>query len=121
MTSAESAQDVLSDFVSQLNDESNDIAERLDNLAAQLGDSEGNVSADDLNTALQPISDRLKSLGGSTDNPVPTPTDPGTTTDPTNSPGPDDPSVQPPADDEGDNPPANDSGTSSDTGGVPNA
>lgn len=81
MTSAESAQDALNEQVTQLN---TDVQAVADELAAVIQQNQsGQLTADQVNAALGPIHQKLAGLV------VANPTDPTTTTDPTNSPAPD--------------------------------
>lgn len=89
-----SAEDTLTQFVNSINEETNLIAQRLDDLMAQVGNSSEGVSSDQLNAVLGPVTERLKGLGTDGATNVPT-DDPTTTTDPTNSPTADSPAVNP--------------------------
>lgn len=87
MSSVESGQDALNEWATQL---SSDVEAVANELAAVIQQNQsGQLSADQVNAALSPIHAKLSGLV--TANPV----DPGTTTDPTNSPGPDSPVVVP--------------------------
>jgi hypothetical protein len=128
-----SAEDTLATFVAAFNDETNALAARLDDLMAQVANAgPAGVSSDQLNSALQPLSDRLKGLGSDGTTNLPT-DDPTTTTDPTNSPTSQDPVVLPAPDAPTDEPtadptvnptgdlPTDTGAVSPDPGGVPSS
>lgn len=105
MTSSESAQDALNEQVAQLNDDVTAVANELAEVIQQ--NQAGQLTAQQVNDALGPIHQKLAGLV------VANPTDPTTTTDPTNSPAPD-PIANPAPDDP--NPPV----VTSDPTSVPN-
>lgn len=87
MSSVESGQDALNQWAAELTQDVQNVADELAQVMQQ--NQSGQLTSDQVNAALSPIHAKLAGLV--TANPV----DPGTTTDPTNSPAPDSPVVNP--------------------------